>query len=103
MIESYLRGRNGLVKVVQLVDIRHVPSGQDVQMYDYLRYYNLDGIVVATKADKVSRSELPKCISVIRKTLSMSAGDKIIPVSTLKRTGYEDLLLAIGALLNSKE
>jgi GTP-binding protein len=103
MIESYLRGRNGLIKAVQLVDIRHVPSDQDIQMYDYLKHYNLDGIVVATKADKVSRNELPKCISVIRKTLGMSAGDKIIPVSALKRTGFEDLLLEIGLLINSEE
>ena len=61
MMEEYFQNRNGLRKVVQLVDIRHAPSAQDVQMYEYLRHYGLDGIVVATKADKVSRNEQAKC------------------------------------------
>ena len=99
MIESYLRNRSGLLKVIQLVDIRHAPSSQDVQMYDYLKHYNFSGIVIATKADKVSRNELSKCISVIRKTLKMSADDKVIPISALKRTGYEELLMEISMLL----
>ena len=45
MMEKYLQGRENLIKVVQLVDIRHQPSKQDVEMYDYLRYYGLDGII----------------------------------------------------------
>ena len=100
MLEDYLQGRAGLVKVVQLVDIRHPPSVLDVRMYDYLRHHGLSGIVVATKADKVSRSEVPKCISVIRKTLNMDAEDKVIPISALKRTGYEELLKELDGLLN---
>jgi len=102
MIESYLRNRNGLVKVIQLVDIRHAPSNQDIQMYEYLKHYNLSGIVIATKADKVSRNELAKCIGIIRKTLNMNADEKVIPISALKRTGYEDLLMEIDTLLPSK-
>jgi GTP-binding protein len=101
MIESYLRNRAGLIKVIQLVDIRHAPSAQDVQMYEYLKHYNLSGIVIATKADKVSRNELAKCVSTIRKTLNMSSEDKIIPISALKRTGYEDLLAEIEVLLEN--
>ncbi|MFV0518082.1 MAG: ribosome biogenesis GTP-binding protein YihA/YsxC [Aminipila sp.] len=92
MIETYLEGRPTLLKVVQLVDIRHAPSAQDVQMYEYLRHFGLDGLVVATKADKVSSNERQKCLSVIKKTLNLSGDDKIIPVSTLKRTGYDTLL-----------
>jgi len=99
MIESYLQKRSRLIKVIQLVDIRHAPSKQDVQMYEYLKHFGLDGVVVATKADKISRNELQKCMSVIKKTLEMSAGDKIIPISTLKRTGYEELLSEIDILL----
>ena len=53
MMEKYLSSRENLIKVIQLVDIRHAPSRQDVQMYEYLKYYGLDGIVAATKADKV--------------------------------------------------
>lgn len=99
MIETYLEGRPTLLKVIQLVDIRHAPSAQDVQMYEYLRHFGLDGIVVATKADKVSKNEKQKCISVIRKTLGLSAEDKVIPVSALKRTGYEVLLDEIEKLI----
>lgn len=99
MMEMYLEGRQGLKKVVQLVDIRHAPSKQDVEMYNYLRYYGLDGIVVATKADKVSRNEMQKSLSVIRKTLELGKEDILIPVSALKRTGTDELLDVIEKLL----
>ena len=99
MIEGYLEGRSTLLKVVQLVDIRHKPSAQDVQMYEYLKYYGLDGIVAATKADKVGSNQKAKCIKEIRQTLGMGKNDLIIPVSALKKTGNEELLDAIEALL----
>lgn len=99
MMESYLENREGLLKVIQLVDIRHKPSAQDVQMYDYLKYFDLDGIVVATKADKVSSNQRSKNILEIRKTLGMSKADKIIPVSALKKSGHEVLLDEIEKLL----
>ena len=99
MIEKYLESRQNLLKVVQLVDIRHEPSKQDVEMYEYLRYYGLDGIVVATKADKVSKNQIPKQIKQIRKTLKLGEDDVVIPVSALKRTGYEELLDVIEGLL----
>ena len=99
MMEKYLSGRQNLVKVIQLVDIRHEPSKQDVEMYEYLRYYGLDGIVVATKADKVSRNQIPKQLKQIRQTLKLGKEDIVIPVSALKRTGYEELLDVIEELL----
>ena len=91
MMEEYFQNRQGLKKVVQLVDIRHAPSAQDQQMYEYLRHYGLDGIVVATKADKVSQNELQKCIKTIRQTLKLGPEDLVIPVSALKRSGYEEI------------
>ena len=99
MMEKYLENRQTLLKVVLLVDIRHAPSKQDVEMYDYLRYYGLDGVVVATKADKVSRNQIPKQIKMIRQTLRLEKDDIVIPVSALKRTGYEELLDVIEGLL----
>lgn len=99
MMERYLANRPNLVKVVQLVDIRHEPSKQDVEMYNYLRHYGLDGIVVATKADKISRNQLARQIKLIKQTLKLSAEDKVIPVSALKRTGYEELLEVMEDLL----
>ncbi len=103
MMESYLSGRKGLLKVIQLVDIRHEPTAQDVQMYEYLRHYGLDGIVVATKADKISGSQRSKCISVIRKKLGLTAEDTVIPVSSLKKTGNDVLLERIEELLKNGE
>ena len=99
MMEKYLQGRENLIKVIQLVDIRHQPSKQDIEMYEYLRYYGLDGIVVATKADKVSKNQIPKKIKQIRQTLGLGKEDIVIPVSALKRTGYEELLDVIEELL----
>ena len=101
MMEAYFQNRQGLKKVVQLVDIRHAPSAQDQRMYDYLRHYGLDGIVVATKADKVSRNELQKCIKTIRQTLKLGPEDLVISVSALKKTGYEELLAEIEKLLEA--
>lgn len=99
MMERYLSGRPNLVKVIQLVDIRHAPSKQDIEMYNYLRHYGLDGIVVATKADKISRNQLAKQIKLIRQTLKLSQEDLVLPVSALKRTGYEELLDVMEELL----
>ncbi len=103
MMDAYLSQRKGLRKVVQLVDIRHEPSALDVQMYDYLRYYGLDGLVVATKADKISRNQQQKSIQLIRKTLGMKKDDMVIPVSALKRTGQDQLLDAIEKILNKED
>ena len=98
MMEKYLTGRPNLLKVIQLVDIRHAPSKQDVQMYDFLRHYGLDGIVVATKADKVPRNQIPSHIKTIKQTLQLKGDDMVIPVSALKKTGYDELLEVIGNL-----
>jgi len=102
MIEGYLENRKTLLKVVQLVDIRHEPSAQDVQMYDYLKYYGLDGIVAATKADKLGANAKAKALRLIRQTLGMKKDDILIPVSALKRTGDDELLDAMQALIGTK-
>lgn len=99
MMEQYFSARHGLIKTVQLVDIRHEPSKQDIHMYEYLKHYGLDGLVVATKADKISRNQMNKNISVIRKALGMKPEDKVIACSALKRTGQDELLDEIERLL----
>jgi GTP-binding protein len=101
MMEEYLSGRPGLLKVVQLVDVRHAPSAQDKQMYEYLQYYGLDGLVVATKADKVSRAELNRNLAVIRRELKCKKDDRIIPVSALNKTGTEEVLSAMEDILSA--
>ena len=101
MMERYLESRKNLVKVIQLVDIRHQPSKQDVQMYEYLKYHGLAGIVVATKSDKISRNEAAKTSAVIRRTLEMKPEEPLIAVSSLKKTGYDRLIDEIENLVEA--
>ena len=103
MIEEYLIERTNLLKVIQLVDIRHKPTKQDVQMYDFLKYYGLDGIVVATKADKISNNERGKSLKLIRQTLGMHVSDEIYPVSALNKTGHEPLIDKLFCLCEKGE
>jgi len=102
MMETYLANRENLRLVIQLVDIRHEPTAQDVQMYQWLQHYGLDGVVVATKADKISRNQLRTQMNLIRKTLGMSQDDIVLPVSSLKKTGYEDLWSVIEQIVSDE-
>ena len=99
MMEDYLETRQNLICVIQLVDSRHEPSAQDCQMYDYLRYYGLSGVVVATKADKLSKNELNKNLSIIRRSLELDKDDIVIPASALNKTGVDQILGTIDMLL----
>ena len=103
MMEDYLSGRKGLRKVIQLVDSRHAPTAQDRQMYDYLRYYGLDGVVVATKSDKLSSNELNRNLSQIRKVLELEKDDILIASSALKKTGSEDILSVMQEIISWRE
>ncbi len=96
MMAAFFDSRDKLKRVVQLVDIRHEPSKLDIKMYDYLRSYGLDGLVCATKADKISSNVKQKNLAIIRKSLRLNKDDKIIPVSSLKRTGIDEMLSAIS-------
>lgn len=99
MMEKYMENRQGLKVVAQLVDVRHAPSKQDLQMYDYLKYYGLDGLVILTKADKVSRNELNKNTAMIRKALDLKPEDRTIAVSALKKTGCDVLLTEFDRII----
>ena len=99
MMETFLTQRQGLLNVVQLVDARHEPTAQDKQMYEFLQYYGLDGVVVATKADKLSKNELNRNLAMIRKSLDMEKTDLLVPTSALNKTGTQELLDIIGSLL----
>ena len=103
MMEGYLSARKSLRKVVQLVDSRHAPTAQDKQMYDYLRYYGLDGIVVATKADKLSSNELQRSLSVIRNELQLDKEGILIAASALKKSGTDEILGVMQEILDWQE
>ena len=103
MMEKYLETRQGLKVVAQLVDVRHEPSKQDLQMYEYLKYYGLDGLVILTKADKVSRNELNKNTAMIRKALGLKTEDRTIAVSALKKTGCDKLLTEFDRIIEDNK
>ena len=89
MIEEYLTSRENLRAVVSLVDFRHEPSTDDVQMYEFLKYYEIPVIVVATKADKVPRGKWNKYESVIKKKLDFDKNDDFIIFSSVNKDGLD--------------
>ncbi len=91
MIEGYLKKREQLKCIVMLVDIRHEPSKNDVQMFEWLRHYNYNMVLVATKLDKINRSQIQKQISILRKSLGMASSELIIPFSAETKQGKEAL------------
>ncbi|MEX2784848.1 ribosome biogenesis GTP-binding protein YihA/YsxC [Streptococcus sp. H49] len=89
MIEEYLIERDNLRAVVSLVDFRHDPSADDVQMYEFLKYYGIPVILVATKADKVPQGKWPKHETAVKKKLDFDETDDFIIFSALKAKGIE--------------
>lgn len=99
MIETYLTNRPNLIEVLQLVDIRHGPTAQDKQMYEWIKQFGFNGIVIATKLDKIKRSQRQKQINLIRKELQME--DNILqPVSAENGEGKEDLWAIINEVFH---
>ena len=95
MIEEYLTSRENLRAVISLVDIRHEPSADDVQMYEFLKYYEIPVILVATKADKIPRGKWNKHESMIKKKLDFDKTDTFIIFSSVNKTGVEEAWDAI--------
>ncbi len=98
LMEGYLSISRQLKCVVLLLDIRHNPTEQDKQMIKWLTYYQIPFIVGATKADKLGSSQIPKAL----KNISVSTGiilNQIIPVSSEKRTGKEEILKRMEEML----
>lgn len=99
MIEDYLYQRETLKSIVLLIDIRHEPGTNDKMMYEWLKHYDYDIIIIATKADKIKRSQLQKHIAMIRKGLNMSADEKIIPFSSMTKQGKEEIWSVFDELI----
>lgn len=91
IMERYLESRQELCSIFLLVDIRHEPTADDKLMYEWIKHFGYNCVVIATKADKISRGQYQKHISIIRKKLQMESSEKVIPVSSLKKTGFEEL------------
>ncbi|MCY6484446.1 ribosome biogenesis GTP-binding protein YihA/YsxC [Clostridium aestuarii] len=92
MIEMYLVDRPQLKKIVLLVDSRHKPTNEDVYMYEWIKYYGYEAIIVATKSDKLKKSEFQKSKKVIKDVLNIKDEDKFIFFSSVKKDGKEELI-----------
>lgn len=103
MIEEYLKSRGNLSQVFLLIDYRHKPTEDDVLMYEFLKYYHIRTIVVATKYDKVSTNARVKQDKLIRDTLKLSDQDLLIPFSSLTKKGREDIYRIIDQAISNIE
>lgn len=91
MIEKYLHTSKDLKAVFLLVDIRHEPSANDKQMYDWILHNGYEPIIIATKLDKLKRSQVQKSIKAIREGLKLPKGGILIPFSAETKQGREEI------------
>ena len=103
MIEEYLNERETLLSIFLLIDIRHEPGENDKMMYNWIKHYGYDVVIVATKADKIKRSQLQKHVSMIRKGLGMEQNEILIPFSGETKMGKEELWEVIDNMLSKVE
>lgn len=100
MIETYLDTSEALRVVFLLIDIRHEPSKKDVEMYRLLYEKGFNPLIIATKADKISKGAEDKQIALIRKTLGADKETPILPFSALNRDGKEEIWEYIDYFVN---
>lgn len=91
MIEGYLHQSKVLRLVFLLVDIRHKPNQNDIQMYEWCVNYGFNPVVIATKSDKIKRSQLQKQIKQIKDALQVVEGTPVIPFSALNKSGRDEI------------
>lgn len=91
MIDGYLHQSKVLRLVFLLVDIRHKPNQNDIQMYEWCVNYGFNPIIIATKSDKIKRSQLQKQIKQIKDVLEVVEGTPVIPFSALNKSGRDEI------------
>lgn len=91
MMERYLSNREQIKVVIQIVDIRHQPTQDDIQMYDFLQHFNIPVIVAVTKADKISKNKWPKHVKVIKQTMQITKETPVQLFSAETKIGKEEL------------
>jgi GTP-binding protein len=102
MIEEYIKNRNNLEKVFLLIDYRHKPMEDDIIMYNFLKYYNLDITIVATKYDKVPNNQKQKQDKLIKDAFSLTEEDNFVHFSSLTKKGREEVYSLINDKLNTE-
>ncbi len=103
IIEEYLNSRENIKEIILLVDIRHEPTELDVIMYNWIKSYNYRGLVVATKADKISKGKFQKHIKIIRDKLGIENPELIIPYSSITKINKDKVWALIGEILNKEQ
>lgn len=91
-IEMYLTDREELKRVILLVDSRHKPTKDDLMMHEWVKHFDIEAIVVATKSDKLSNNELRKSEKLIKETMGLTTDDKFYFFSSLNKKGKDDLI-----------
>ena len=99
MIERYLHTSRNLRAVFLLVDIRHAPSANDCQMYEWILHNGFQPIIIATKLDKLKRSQVQKNLKVLREGLRLEKETVIIPFSAETKQGREEIWELIESLI----
>lgn len=103
MIERYLQTSKKLKAVFLLIDIRHDPSANDRQMYEWMVYQGYAPIIIATKLDKIKRSQIQKNVKAIRDGLQVEPGTIIIPFSAETKQGREEIWELIDSFVLPQE
>ncbi len=103
MIERYLNKSSCLKRVFLLIDIRHKPGANDVDMYNWIMDNGFKPVIIATKLDKLKRSEVAKCVKVIRETLGLKQDDILIPFSAVTKAGRDEIYDIIDEILDENE
>ena len=103
MVERYLRQSKMLKAVFLLVDIRHDPSANDRQMYEWILANGLQPIIIATKADKINRSQLQKQIKAVKQGLEAKKDTIVIPFSAQSKQGREEIYELIDSMIEQME
>ncbi|MGF0033369.1 ribosome biogenesis GTP-binding protein YihA/YsxC [Bariatricus sp. SGI.154] len=91
LIERYLHGSKQLQAVFLLIDIRHDPSANDKMMYDWIVSRGYNPIIIATKLDKLKRSQVDKHVKAVKQGLNLVPGTKIIPFSSVTKQGRDEI------------
>lgn len=100
MIEKYLRMSKMLAQVFLLIDIRHAPGANDCDMYDWIVKSGYTPIIIATKADKLNRSQIPKQLKLIRETLGCGKDTTMIPFSAETKQGRDEIYAILDGIIN---
>ena len=102
MVERYLHSSRQLKAFFLLVDIRHAPSADDRQMYQWMTQSGFEPVLIATKLDKINRSQIPKQIKLIRDGLQARQDTVILPFSSLTKQGREEIYSLLDGLLSGE-